>query len=352
MVDICRPPLQWIDGRCYRRQAEVEYAVEAGYTGEDGEHAYLEEHEEEMEHEIIELSGGRYRAVMQIASPFFPQIIGKGGESKRRLENETKTRINVPGKGKEGDVIIEGRERRGVAGAASRLDVLVASNRSKMPFTHFISIPLNTTHLQEAFCTFKEEVLNNSGSVRGLDSSIFQNPSMLHLTIGTMALLDDRERQLARELLEDCRDQVLKPIIGEDENLSFDLSGLEYMNDDPAEVDVLYCGVKDERGRLQEVADMIVDRFVASGLMRREYDRVKLHCTLLNTRFRREEDDLGKVKENEMTRESFDARPLLQRWGDLNLGKVLLSEIHLSQRMAGKKSAQGYYLSSAVLRHK
>ena len=38
---------------------------------------------------------------------------------------------------------------------------------------------------------------------------------------------------------------------------------------------------------------MLTSRFVASGLMRREYDRVKLHCTLVNTLFRREEGDMG-----------------------------------------------------------
>ena len=31
----------------------------------------------------------------------------------------------------------------------------------------------------------------------------------------------------------------------------------------------------------------MVERFVASGLMKQEYDRVKLHCTLINSLFRK-----------------------------------------------------------------
>ena len=37
----------------------------------------------------------------------------------------------------------------------------------------------------------------------------------------------------------------------------FEVSGLEYMNDDPAEVDVLYAGVIDKSGHLQEVVEGI-----------------------------------------------------------------------------------------------
>ena len=39
-----------------------------------------------------------------------------------------------------------------------------------------------------------------------------------------------------------------------------EIAGLEIMNDDPGEVDVLYGKVKDPEGNLQEVAERIVDR--------------------------------------------------------------------------------------------
>ena len=91
-----------------------------------------------------------------------------------------------------------------------RLDVIVASARIRQPFTHFLSIPLNTPTLQEAFLKFQEEVLWDVSNCRGMHKSLFQNPTLLHLTLGTMALLDDRERQLARDILEDCSELVLR----------------------------------------------------------------------------------------------------------------------------------------------
>jgi hypothetical protein len=46
------------------------------------------------------------------------------------------------------------------------------------------------------------------------------------------------------------------------------MAGVEYMNDDPAEVDVLYgkVHVKDGPDMLQEVANEVVDHFCSKGL--------------------------------------------------------------------------------------
>ena len=49
-------------------QAEPEYSIERGYTGEEGEEGG-EGGEEDLEHEIVELPGGRYRAVLQVGPP-------------------------------------------------------------------------------------------------------------------------------------------------------------------------------------------------------------------------------------------------------------------------------------------
>jgi activating signal cointegrator complex subunit 1 len=68
------------------------------------------------------------------------------------------------------------------------------------------------------------------------------------------------------------------------------MSGLEYMNDDPHAVDVLYAKVQLEDGsnRLQCLADELNDRLTLTGIMQKSYDRVKLHVTVMNTLFRKE----------------------------------------------------------------
>jgi len=71
--------------------------------------------------------------------------------------------------------------------------------------------------------------------------------------------------------------------------------------------------------RLQIFADRLVDRFVASGIMLREYDRVKLHITVMNSKWRKNpshtvvsESDRAPTRSGTKDRESFDATRLMQ----------------------------------------
>ena len=70
---------------------------------------------------------------------------------------------------------------------------------------------------------------------------------------------------------------------------------------------------------LQTFADRLVDRFVASGIMLREYDRVKLHITVMNSLMRKDPSDAivsqsnrASAKGGTKDRESFDASRLIQ----------------------------------------
>jgi len=352
MTDICNPPLMWIDGMCYRVPGQTvteEYSVTPGYTGEEDE--FLDDDSQDLEdafyHEVEQLGNGNYKAVLKVASSFFPIIIGAGGQTKTRLETDTKTKISIPRKGQEGDISVTGVSKNGVITACNRIDVIVASARQKQPFTHFLSIPVNAAHIQQSFLEFKSEILTTCDNVRGLDQSIFQTETLLHLTIGTMALLDERERNLARELLSDCKESIVLPILN-GERLSFEISGLEIMNDDPSDVDVLYGKILDKSGKLQQIVDALVDKFVNCGLMKKEYDRVKLHATLMNTLFRKDEGDIGD-KFLSKDRESFDSRQIMETWPEKCFGTVEFSELHLSQRRAGRRTAAGYYLPSAIV---
>ena len=48
------------------------------------------------------------------------------------------------------------------------------------------------------------------------------------------------------------------------------------MNDDPAEVDVVYAKITDNASCLQAVADALVEKFVAAGLMARYVQTIQV----------------------------------------------------------------------------
>ncbi|KAJ8406787.1 hypothetical protein AAFF_G00297030 [Aldrovandia affinis] len=352
-MEVLRPTLININGRIYRKNVIKEQV----YQDEDEEDfsysgpVTTQCVDEPCDTLSMEQTEKGYRYAMDVPSVLYKYIIGKKGETKKRLESETRTSINIPKQGVEGQIVITGQQRGAVTSAVTRVEVLIESFRRKQPFTHFLSFALNHPQIQERFLKFKEEVLEQCSEDHGVDSSIFQNPAKLHLTVGTLVLLNDMEVTRTCELLQQCQ-ECLHDIIG-GKPLPLEVVGIEYMNDDPAMVDVLYAKVqaKDGSDKLQVVADQLVERFVTAGLMVREWDRVKLHGTIMNTLFRKDpsaEDKGGSGRPNTKDREAFDARSILKKFGTYHFGEFDLDAVHLSQRFS--TDCTGYYTSSGLLK--
>nr|XP_055032567.1 activating signal cointegrator 1 complex subunit 1 [Misgurnus anguillicaudatus]XP_055032568.1 activating signal cointegrator 1 complex subunit 1 [Misgurnus anguillicaudatus]XP_055032569.1 activating signal cointegrator 1 complex subunit 1 [Misgurnus anguillicaudatus] len=349
MMDVLRPVLININGRIYRKNPVQEETYE---DEEEEDYSYsgtaIEEClDEPCDTHNIEQTEKGFRCAIDVPSVLYKYIIGKKGETRKRLESETKTSISIPKQGVEGQIVITGAQQAAVVSALTRVEVLIESFRRKQPFTHFLSLALNHDQVQEGFVRFQEEVLERCGQDAGVDGSIFQKPAKLHLTIGTLVLLNEQEVTRAIELLQQCQDTIRD--ITEGKALPVEVRGVEYMNDDPSTVDVLYAKVSAQDGsqKLQQIADRLVECFVSAGLMEREWDKVKIHGTVMNTLFRK--DPSAEVKgtarkPNFKDREAFDARNILQEFGEFYFGAFELNSVHLSQRYS--TDTTGYYSSA------
>ena len=276
-----------------------------------------------------------------ISRVFIAHIIGKQGTTRKRLEAETKTQIKVPKQNVEGDVVVIGTSRQSVTASRQRIEMIVISARSKQPFTHFLSIPFATNEIKSNFLNFKENVLDMRQKLYNLEESLFQKPEKLHLTVCTLSLMDNDDRSLAAQLLQDCKEDIIDPILDQYGPIKLKLEGLEYMNDDPKSVDVLYAKVESEP--LQMMVDRIESYFVANGLIQKKYDHVKMHVTLINTRFR---DNIA--MEDDKTRITFDASKILENFGNFYFGTEDFKEIHLSQRYS--TACDGFYEATGMIK--
>lgn len=165
-----------------------------------------------------------------------------------------------------------------------------------------------------------------------------------------IVLTDAQERQKAIDLLEDCKETIYNPLYGNNP-IGLEIQGLEIMNDDPSEVNVLYAKVGSGLEKLQELADKIVDCFIGAGLMARKYDRVKIHMTIMKTTNRSNDSveyENNSPKESK-DQQSFDARPIIEKFSDRTLGQVRVNEIHLSQLRSERRTNDNYYWPSAVI---
>lgn len=350
-MEVLRPALININGRIYRRNVikEEHYEEEEDFSYMGPPDSEDLAADETCDTHFIEQIDKGYRCAIDVPSVLYKYIIGKKGETRRRLEYDTKTSISIPKQGVEGQIVITGSHKAAVTSAVTRVEVLVESFRKKQPFTHFLSFPLNDAKVQEGFLRFKDEVLQQCSQDHGVEVSIFQNPAKLHLTIGTMALLNDMEVKKACAHLQECQHFIRD--ITEGKPLPLQVTGIEYMNDDPAMVDVLYAkvNVKDKSDKLQMIADRLVEHFVSAGLMLREWDRVKLHGTVMNTLFRKDStvEDTGGPGRQMNEREAFDARNILKKFSAHCFGEFELNTALLSQRYSA--DCTGYYTSAGSI---
>ncbi|XP_075729368.1 activating signal cointegrator 1 complex subunit 1 isoform X2 [Rhipicephalus microplus] len=238
--------------------------------------------------------------------------------------------------------LITGQTEEDVESAQLRISAIVRSMRQREHFTHFVCFPLNNPKLANTLEEFKE-IVEKSCTARGLDKSLFVSKQKLHLTIGMLVLLDAKECSMAQGVLEDCKDLVKK--ILEDEPLMVRVHGLEIMNDDESEVDVLYAKVSSwsnegssrspEKCRLQQLADAVAQRFLDSGFMLRQQERghgpehVKLHMTIMNTRLREQRFAIENTSlpPTRKPRNSFDARTIMKRNRDFSFGRAHIPSI-------------------------
>lgn len=353
-MDVLNPELMWIGQRCYRVNIPTEYRksdekVRVKYEAEDDFNCELEIGDDDF-YEIESVDNGRkFQLKVHVPHMFHSQIIGAKGNTKRRLEQETSTSIQVPKIGaKDTNVLIKGNSKKDVMSAKNRLDLIMVAGRSKQQFTHFLSVSFATNEIKKNFLKFKQEVLKDSD---GLNESLFQKPEKLHLTILMLVLLDNQDRVIAAEYLQDCKEMIIDRIL-QKKPLKAELTGLNYMNDDPSAVDVLYAKVVSEE--LQQIANEIAQYFASRGFIQLQHENVKLHVTLMNSRFSDNDDAIEKDEVQDLRdgnrnqKKTFDASKILKKFKDFHFGSLTIDEIHLSQRYS--KASNGYYESTGVLK--
>lgn len=286
-------------------------------------------------------SNQHYRETMACPNALFRHVIGFRGQTIRRLQDETGAHIIVPRGGNASGLTVEAKSQKSLEAAITRIQLLLSEKRWKETFQHFISIPLTSESIKDGFEQFKAQVLQKYGDDKGVEERLFQDKNKIHLTIGSLVLLDNSDCDKAVEVMQDIQKS---DIFKEATATHVQVRGVEYMNDDPGMVDVLYAKVQcvEKPGYLQKLADYIVCKFVQAGLMKQEHDHVKLHATVMNTiRTMERAPTREKGQKKNLKRETFDARNILSDFSDYEFGTFPLEDIHISRRFTTDKS--GYY---------
>ena len=116
---------------------------------------------------------------------------------------------------------------------------------------------------------------------------MFNLAETFHLTCGALKLYGNENIEEAKALLRECS-QTIKGMLRGSPDTSILVKGVEYMNDDPRSMDVLYASASLSDGStvLQDIADHLHAEFTKAGFLEPEHDHVKLHATVINSKKR------------------------------------------------------------------
>ncbi|GAB4816249.1 hypothetical protein N2152v2_003295 [Parachlorella kessleri] len=391
MTELLHCELLEVGGRTYRVLGRSSTANPShGLEGDEGGGSWrqgtvIDEEDGAMgtDDPAIKQEGDQYVAHIEVDMEILPLIIGAKGATKKRIEQDTGARLLIPRKeaaspsgsgsssSSSSEVVVQGDSRGGVARARTQVELVIASalGSNRLDYNYFLCLPLATDALRVAMDRFKQQVLAEAGAAAaGIEGSIFMKPAHLHLTLAMLKLYSEDSRQRARQVLHSLAPAVQGILRGEP--LTVQLKGLEYMNDDPSQMHVMYLGVRGPPGqegalqRLRQLCSAVVAAFGREGLLLPQDEReVKLHATVLNTRYRRpapgaagqpqqqrdrqQQGQQAQQGRPRIDRQPFDGRLLLEKYGDIDFGLVTLPAVHLGQR--GKYGADGFYFCADSL---
>ncbi|KAL4244527.1 Activating signal cointegrator 1 complex subunit 1 [Abortiporus biennis] len=188
----------------------------------------------------------------------------------------------------------------------------------KPKLTHFLALPIgHHAQLRDRMTAFDNALLASNPPISGLDQSIVIPPRRMHLTLGVMSLdLDVPSNQTpgaptepgsssnlqpnstlpptlesSKTLLSDLRPKILEILSGNP--LTVPLNRIDIMRPDrgdPEKAHVMWAGPSNEGEdfkKLKDVTNFIHKEFIKTGLVIDDHRPLKLHCTLLNTVYRK-----------------------------------------------------------------
>jgi activating signal cointegrator complex subunit 1 len=264
----------------------------------------------------------------------YGRLLGSRGVTKRRIEESTNCKVNIPKRNEKGPVYISSSSRESVERCCDQIELILLEARKTRPLTHFVTFDLSDDTLKERYDNFVSEVMALPNLPEELrNAALYMRPEKLHLTISALWLLTEEDERTIKNTLSEIVDRKVKTLI-DGQNFTVKIQGLGHFGDeDISAIKVLYAKVHSEK--LQEIADIVATALEKTNLaQKRQTENVKLHMTVINTRY-------ANTQSNEKA-PSVDATELFKNFGDYHFGDVSIDKIRICRMHSEDPYTKGY----------
>ncbi|CAH1132825.1 unnamed protein product [Ceutorhynchus assimilis] len=341
-----KPIKMWIQGKTFPIQKFSEMTKKLNKPKTDHEHddeSQIIPHEEYIKLLDITEDKGNFTTQIQVPKLYKAKLFTLPKFDIEKISKVTNATIIIPGYGKESDITLSSQNTIDLVKAVAHIHSAIGEVRSRtLPF-QFTCIPCSTPSIREKFESLKQQILYMKEEVDGFHESIFISPLKLHITIDVFSLLDDDEKLEAIRVLNEYKSTLEK--LGP---LKLNIASLSCMNDNIEKTDVIYANVRllneTNDNNLQTIIDALSHHFYEKGLLKKYQENVKLHMTIINTKYRKDKTSPKRKRR----RLSIDATKIFEKFKDFEFGDCDFDSLHLSHMTL--KGDDGFYKPLAVIK--
>ncbi|VDP93372.1 unnamed protein product [Echinostoma caproni] len=199
--------------------------------------------------EILQ-EGNNFVCRLRVPTMFHGFVVGRQHATLKTMEKEFNCQIKIPSRSSGScEILLKSTNQFNIRNACRRIRWLEYKARGLSRPTHFFSMRANMSPVQSAFETFREKALelaqgDTVGDFRGVVPDVFYSSEHLHFTIAVLLLADVTEVSTTCDLLKEFVQSVEGLSLLADGPFKLTIQGLQFMNDDPSSVDVLYAEVR------------------------------------------------------------------------------------------------------------
>ncbi|KAJ5068405.1 activating signal cointegrator 1 complex subunit 1 [Anaeramoeba ignava] len=294
----------------------------------------------------METNQSELKITIQILNEIIPFIKGKNNKTKKKIEKQTNTKININSQPEYQSLIeIIGNNSNNIEIAKSQIEKIIQNSKNHLRATHFISIPLNNSTIISNMQNLEQKIQSiyqeNENTECNFSPTFLQKPEKLHLSLLLFRIVYKEDLEKMKEIFKKIN---LENLQLKNTKISIEKLGYFSNSENLNKTRIVFAKFAKESNpnsyeKIVQLHNILASTFKEQGF---SFDQSQFnpHASIIYPRY----DSKSKIS-------TFDSNPIFiqDELRNFQFGEMFLEEIHLSSRF-GINPVNGYYHSEEILK--